>query len=315
MILKQGGNIMCDFQLTTPVAFIIFNRPNLTKKVFEEIRRAKPPRLYIIADGPRTGQEWTKCLAARDVAENIDWNCQVFKNYSNFNLGCGKRTASGLDWVFSLENEAIIFDDDCLPHPTLFRFYQEMLNRYRTDDRIVSIGGNNYRNTRQRMDYSYHFSRFPHVWGWATWRRVWQKFYDYKMSLWPLVRESNLLKDIFCSIEARSLNGQDDLFILSGKDDVEYWRRKFDVVHSGQFNTWDYQFFLAAFLQNGLAVLPNVNLVSNIGFGEEASSTTTITELANVPTEPITFPLKHPPFMIRDAWDDAYMQLIFKRSC
>lgn len=130
---------MSNFELTIPVVLIIFNRPHLVKRVFDEIRRAKPPRLYIIADGPRPHHpdDVEKCLAARAIIEEVDWDCKVFKNFSDVNLGCGQRTASGLDWVFSLEEQAIIFDDDCLPHPTLFRFYQEMLERYRGDDRIV----------------------------------------------------------------------------------------------------------------------------------------------------------------------------------
>lgn len=308
---------MNDFVLTTPVVLTIFNRAHLVKRVFEEIRRAKPTRLYVIADGPRPNHPYDKerCLAAREAVEAVDWDCQVFKNYSDDNLGCGRRTASGLDWVFSMEEQAIIFDDDCLPHPTLFRFYQEMLDRYRGDDRIVSIGGNNYRFNGQRLHYSYHFSRFPHLWGWATWRDVWQRYYDFKINLWPEIRDNNWLTDIFGLVQAEAGPGSEVFKTICRDEDIRYWSRKFNIIHKEMWNTWDYQFFFMSFLQNGLAVLPNVNLVSNIGFGDEATHTCNVTELANVPTEPMTFPLLHPPFMIADAFADAYMQLIFNRSC
>lgn len=308
---------MSDFALTAPVVFIIFNRPGLTQRVFAEISKAKPPKLYVIADGPRADSphDPEKCAATREIVEKIDWECQVIKDYSDSNMGCGKRISSGLDKVFSLEEEAIILEDDCLPHPTLFRFYQELLSRYRDDGRIISIGGNNYRFAQQRMKYSYHFSRYPHIWGWATWRRVWQNYYDFKMSLWPEIRDSNWLYDIFSSIRAEAGLEKDRFSIHGGSDDVTYWQNKFDIVHKGILDIWDYQFFFACFMQNGLAVLPNVNLVTNIGFGADATHTGGKSELADVPTESMQFPLKHPPFMIRDAWVDAYMQLIFNRSC
>lgn len=308
---------MSSFVLTIPVVLTIFNRPHLVKRVFEEIRKAKPPKLYVIADGPRPDHpdDKAKCQATREIIETVDWDCQVFKNYSEVNLGCGKRTASGLDWVFSTEEQAIIFDDDCLPHQTLFRFYQEMLDRYRGDERIVSIGGNNYNFNGQRLHYSYHFSRFPHLWGWATWRYVWQKYYDFKINLWPEIRDNNWLMDIFGHVQAETALKGDIFKTYCRREDIWYWYNKFDIIHKGMWNTWDYQFFFMCLLQHGLAVLPNVNLVSNIGFGDGATHTCNETELANVSTEPMTFPLVHPPFMIPDAWADAYMQLIFNRSC
>ena len=136
---------MSDWQLTTPVAFIIFKRPDTTRKVFEEIRRAKPPKLLVIADGPRPNivGEAEKCAAARAIIDSVDWECEVLKNYSDENLGCKQRVSSGLDWVFDNVEEAIILEDDCLPHPTFFRFCEELLEKYRDDERVMKIDGTN----------------------------------------------------------------------------------------------------------------------------------------------------------------------------
>jgi hypothetical protein len=164
---------MADFQLTTPVAFLIFNRPDTTAKVFEAIRQAKPPKLLVVADGPRPDRpdDIEKCKAARGVVEQVDWDCEVLRNYSDVNLGCKKRVSSGLDWVFNTVEEEIILEDDCLPHPTFFRFCEELLDYYRHDERIMVISGDNFQFGRNCTEYSYYFSRYNHCWGWSTWRR------------------------------------------------------------------------------------------------------------------------------------------------
>jgi len=307
---------MIDFQLTTPVVFIIFNRPDKTQEVFNKIREARPSKLLVIADGPRAGRrdDREECAATRVIIESVDWDCEVIQNYSETNLGCGKRIASGLDWVFNIVEEAIILEDDCLPHPTFFRYCQETLERYRDDGRIMAIGANHYEFGRRRMEYSYHFSRYPHIWCWATWRRAWQ-YYDFEMKLWPEVRDHKWLFDIFGKSKAEFSNGKHEFKILGGARDAEYWHSKFELVYRGGLNTWDYQVNFACFLQHGLVVLPNVNLVSNIGFGVKATHTKNISELANVPVTAMEFPLKHPPFVIRDTWADEYMQSIFIHSC
>src|SRR4030095_1100293 len=133
-------------RLQTPVALLIFNRPETTARVLAEIRNARPAKLLIIGDGPRPGEpaDAERCLAARAAAANIDWGCEVLKNYSDVNLGCGQRPASGLDWVFQNVDRAIIMEDDCLPHPTFFRFCDELLEHYRDDERVMTVSGNNF---------------------------------------------------------------------------------------------------------------------------------------------------------------------------
>ncbi|MEW6491011.1 MAG: glycosyltransferase family 2 protein, partial [Cyanobacteriota bacterium] len=164
--------------MKTPVVFIIFNRPDTTQKVFEAIRQAHPPLLFVIADGPRPNKpgEDQKCAATRAIIDQVDWDCEVLTNYSEINLGCERRVSSGLNWVFDTVEEAIILEDDCLPHPTFFSFCEELLDYYRNDQRVMVITGQNVQFGRKRTDYTYYFSRYNHCWGWASWRRAWRSY-------------------------------------------------------------------------------------------------------------------------------------------
>jgi hypothetical protein len=284
---------MADFQLRTSVAFLIFNRPDTTEKVFEAIRQAKPPKLLVVADGSRPDRpdDVEKCAAARAIIERVDWDCEVLKNYSDVNLGCKNRVSSGLDWVFNTVEEAIILEDDCLPHSTFFRFCDELLDYYRDDKRIMVISGVNFQFGRKRTEYSYYFSRYNHCWGWATWRRAWQ-YYDIDMKLWSIIRDGDWLK-----------------YILQDSKAVKYWTNFFQNVYNENINSWATRWTLACWIQNGLTILPNVNLVSNIGFGEGATNTTiSKSRFANIPVEEMDFPLKHPPFLLRHVEADDFTQ-------
>jgi len=300
---------MSGFQFTTPVVFMVFNRPHVTEQIFNEIRKIRPSKLLIIADGPRPNRpdDVEKCMATRHIIEQVDWECEVLKNYADVNLGCKRRVASGLDWVFSIVEEAIILEDDCLPHPTFFPFCQEMLERYRDDQRIMTISGNNFQYGQRRTPYSYYFSRYAHVWGWATWRRAW-KCYDVDMNQWPEVRTGYWLFDILGSMRADIKNGQCHFDVMGSMQAIEYWYKIFDSTYAGKIDTWDYQLIFTSWLQNALHILPNVNLVSNIGFGVDATHTKIVRKCANMPVEEAKFPLQHPPFIIRDAGADDYTQ-------
>ncbi|GCA72403.1 hypothetical protein MiYa_03954 [Microcystis aeruginosa NIES-2519] len=291
---------MTDFQLTTPVALLIFNRPDTTARVFEAIRQAKPPKLLVVADGPRPDRpdDIEKCKAARAIIEGVDWDCEVLKNYSDLNLGCRKRVSSGLDWVFEMVEEAIILEDDCVPDPTFFRFCEELLEYYRHDQRITVISGNNFQLGKKLTDYSYYLSRYNHCWGWATWRRAWQ-YYDGEMKHWPQVRDGDWLTAILEETQA-----------------VKYWTKIFQTTYDNKNDSWAYRWTFSCWIQNGLTILPNVNLVSNIGFGEDATHTIgSKSRLANLTVKEMNFPLKHPPFLIRDEAADSYTQKnIFQRN-
>jgi hypothetical protein len=270
---------MRDFKLMLPVAFIIFNRPDTTERVFAEIARAKPPKLLVVGDGPRTGRpgEAEKVAAARAIIQRVDWDCEVLTNFSEVNLGCKKRVSSGIDWVFEQVEEAIILEDDCLPDITFFRFCQEMLERYRNDQRIGMISGDNFQFGRRYGDDSYYFSKYVHIWGWATWRDRWVGSYDVSMAKWPRVRDEGMIADIVGDVH-----------------EAVYWGKIFERVHRGRIDTWDYQWVFANWVNGRSSVVPAVNLISNIGFGVNATHTTGVSELENLPITPIKFPLIHP---------------------
>ncbi len=286
---------MTSVTLKTPVVFIIFKRADTTARVFEAIRQVKPSRLLVVADGPRSDRpgEAEQCAATRAIIDQVDWNCEVIKNYSEINLGCAKRVSSGLDWAFSLVEEAIILEDDCLPHLTFFDFCEELLTRYRDDNRIMSISGQNVQLGQKTTDDSYYFSRYNHCWGWASWRRAWQ-CYDLEMKNWADVRTHHVLKDIF----------EDDRA-------AKYWTQIFQDTYDKKHRTWDYQWTLSCWLQGGVSIISSVNMISNIGFSLDATNTQT-TE-ANNPyaamiAEPLKFPLKHPRYIVRNSRADAITQ-------
>ncbi len=272
--------------LTTPVAFLIFNRPDLTEKVFNEIAKAKPKKLLVVADGPRNKEDAVKCQQVRAVIEKVDWECEVSKNYSDVNLGCRKRVSSGIDWVFSQVEEAIILEDDCLPAPSFFYFCQSLLEYYRNDTRIFCISGNNFQFNNSRTNYTYYFSKYTHIWGWATWRRAW-KHYDEKMSSWPDFKKSDLLRACSENIYERY-----------------WWSKFFESTYNGLIDTWDYQWLYTCWTQNGLTVIPNVNLVSNIGVRHDSTHKINH-KLAYIPVNKINH-INHPEFIIRNQMADQF---------
>jgi hypothetical protein len=282
---------MTSFTLTTPVAFIIFNRPDTTAKVFNEIAKARPPILLVVADGPRDNRvgEAERVAATRAIIEKVDWPCEVLCNFSDINLGCKARVASGLDWVFAQVPEAIILEDDCLPDPSFFRFCQELLEYYRQDKRVGMISGDNFQFERWRTLDSYYFSKYFHIWGWATWRDRWQETYDVSMTGWPVMREEGRLKEL-----------------LGSRKEAKFWTAIFNKVYSGKIDTWDYQWAYANWVNNRVGILPTVNLISNIGFGSDATHTVRASDLANLPTKSLRFPLHHPSELIKNSKADEF---------
>lgn len=281
---------MSDWHLTTPVAFIIFNRPDTTERVFAEIAKAKPRILLVVADGARANRvgEIEKCAATRAIINKVNWDCKILTNYSDTNLGCKNRVASGLDWIFEQVPEAIILEDDCLPEPSFFRFCEEMLERYRDDERIAMISGDNFQFGRTRGDASYYFSRYNHIWGWASWRRAW-KGYDKEIALWPMVRNHEYLSAI-----------------IKNKKEIRYWSQIFERTFQGKIDTWDYQWMLHSWIQGRISVMPNVNLISNIGFGADATHTQGVSMYADMKTQELSFPLQHPAAILPHHAADSY---------
>lgn len=281
-------------KLDTPVVFIVFNRPETTQQVIDAIRLAQPSKLFIIADGPREDnrEDIEKVTLVRSIIDQVNWPCDVSANYAEVNLGCKKRVSSGLNWVFAQVERAIILEDDCLPHPSFFRFCEEMLAKYSKDEKIMHISGDNFQFGRRYGGGSYYFSRYAHVWGWATWKRAWQN-YDVDLKRWLFSDKKKILRD-FSSFRERY-----------------FWRKTLDNVMAGKIDTWDFQWAFTCMERGALAIIPNVNLVSNIGFGADATHTENVSRFSKIPTEPMEFPLVHPESIARNRIADSNTSKLF----
>ncbi|MCX6967573.1 MAG: glycosyltransferase family 2 protein [Verrucomicrobia bacterium] len=246
--------------MKTPVVFLVFNRPEPVRRVFERIRQARPQQLLVVCDGPRphVPTDAQRVAEVRNIIEkSVDWPCELLTNYAEKNMGCRERVNSGLDWAFSLVEEAIILEDDCLPSLSFFPYCEALLERYRNEPRVMHIGANNFQGWRRRTVRSYFFSKYNHIWGWATWRRAWQ-LSDKEGACWKNPVQRAQIETLFDSPEERA-----------------YWSPIFDSLTSPESrpNTWDYSWMLTCWAHGGLAAYPSVNLVENIGFGADATHT------------------------------------------
>jgi predicted SAM-dependent methyltransferase len=276
---------------STPVIFLIFRRPDLTAQVFEQIRLAQPPKLFVVADGPRNEDEAKLCEQTRQIIETVDWDCEVYKNYSDVNLGGPYCCSQGISWAFEQVEEAIILEDDCLPCQSFFYFCEELLNYYRDDTNVMHISGSNFQFMQKRTEYSYYFSIYALCWGWATWKRSWKQF-DLQLKTWPEFRQSNLLVKLFNSDQ-----------------EIEFWSCIFDRVFNGRSIHWDYAWKYACFYYNGVAITPHINLISNIGFGDNATHTKdSSSPLYNLPTHEIDTILHPSNFDINSLADQFTFQ-------
>ncbi len=316
---------------------LVFNRPEHTARVFDRVREARPPMLFVVADGPRPGRadDEVNCAAVRRVFERVDWPCEVVRLFSETNLGCKQRVGSGITEVLNRVEAAIFLEDDCLPEPTFFPYCEELLERYRDDERVMMISGDCFppRELIQRAAgasaepgalTSYHFTRFMHIWGWATWRRAWAH-YDPALTRWPQLRDRDWLRQRFQS-----------------RADALFWRLWFQACWEGRMNTWDIPWAFSCWTApvrgsekwggggsggsetgGGLAICPNVNLVTNIGFdgsgthvgvgrsdARRKARKSRTPKFANLPTEPMAFPLRHPtviaPCVAAEQWTQRF---------
>ena len=278
---------------------IIFNRPEHTKRVLKKIREVRPKKLYVIADGPRSDKPLDPelVLACRRLTDVIDWDCDVVRDYSEINLGCRERVVTGLSKVFDQEDRAIILEDDCLPSKSFFYFTQTLLDRYADDSRIGSIAGTLPTGFSNPGHESYFFSKYPQIWGWGTWSRVW-KNYDAAITDWPNLRKTNFLEGV-----------------LYTKKAIANWRWNFDRIQKNEIDTWDYQFVFTMWKHNLLTVIPSTNLISNIGFGPDATHTfDSSSEFSNIASNEMSFPMVHPEFVSATSVDELIDRLRFNTS-
>lgn len=249
------------------VLMLVFNRPDVTEQVFQAVRSARPPRLYIAADGPRPGrlQDQETTAQVREVIKQVDWPCEVHTRFLTVNLGCRDAVSSAIDWFFSKEEQGIVLEDDVLPSPAFFIYCDTMLERYKHDQRVFSVVGNNLVEPWYQHPQSHFFSNVFFVWGWASWRRAW-KHYDVNIAQWPKTK----------------LQVGQPPYRPTQKLHRAYWNLVFDLTYKQQIATcWDHQWTYTHWVQDALCVTPSRNLVQNIGFGTEATHTS-VTEPAYI---------------------------------
>lgn len=256
----------------TPILFIIFNRLETAQLVFNEIKKIKPKFLYITADGPREEKigEKEKCESVRAIFQEIDWDCEIKTLFHVKNLGCDENIITALNWFFENVEAGIILEDDCLPSQSFFFFCQTLLEYYKNNPRIMHISGDNFKFGKKIGEGDYYFSRYTHSWGWATWRRSWQ-YFDKEMNFFPEFKKENKIKNI-----------------LNYQPAQKYWLGFFKKLHYGKFSFWDAKWLFTVWTHDGISILPNQNLVSNIGFGKEATHTKKLNSLANISNNELT---------------------------
>jgi hypothetical protein len=236
------------------VVVFLYRRPALVRELLLILREQKPERIWLVADGPKNGAEKLLCEEARREAEGaITWPCEIRRVYAERNLGLKQRIETGLDAVFAQEEQALILEEDCHPTPDFFPFCETLLEKYRNEPMVGAISGNCFLPMGINMTTDYSFSRYPHIWGWATWARAWNK-YDRKSWAWP--------KDGFRRF-----------FPEADPKEMAYWDRIFGRIASGQFSTWDYGWISWFWMNGWVAITPGQNLVRNAGFGPEATNT------------------------------------------
>ncbi len=257
----------------TPILLLIFNRPDTTLEVLKAIRAIKPAKLFIVADGPRNNKpgDLILCEKTRQVAlQAVDWECELITDFRKQNLGCGVGVYTGITWFFNQVDKGIILEDDCLPDLTFFKFCEELLNHYESNDKVMHISGNNFQFGKLRGTASYYFSKYTHNWGWATWKRAWSKF-QFKIDDLSISINNRLFEDM----------------LLSGEE-IKYWKNTFEELEDGKADVWDGQWLYSVWKHKGVSILPNKNLVKNIGFNQNATHTFSLDSiLSNIKTKPI----------------------------
>jgi len=299
MIKENNLKFTPPHPLNTAVLFLVFNRLDTTKQVFEAIREAKPPRLYVAADGARetkNGEE-EKTKQVRDyILSSIDWECEVKTLFRDQNFGCKMAVSGAIDWFFKNEEMGIILEDDCLPSQSFFWFCEELLEKYKEDMRVWHIAGNNFHlGWKRDEDYSYYFSYYGSIWGWASWRNRWQ-YYDVEMQGYEEIKSKNYLWDVF-----------------GNKEEANFRISNFDEIRNG-LNTWDFQWAYARFINSGLSIVPTMNLIENLGFNEDATHTTSSSKWSELALSEIDMNLNHPKFIIRDKVSDDKFALNFTKT-
>lgn len=276
----------------TPILLIVFNRPSITQLSFDQIKKVKPRFLFVAADGPRADKpdDIQRCFATRKIFEQVDWPCELRTLYRHQNLGCGYGPAEAISWFFKHVEQGIILEDDCLAHESFFSFCEEILNKYKDNEKVSMIGGTNALLGWNAAKQSYLFTNMGFSWGWASWRRAWKHF-DYSASLWKTPEGKERVK--------RHLKNVSYFAHFANEFDSYFQDVRPDV--------WDFQWLFSCFYQESYCIMPTTNLISNIGFDDNATHTfNPNTNVAHLKQIGLKFPLKHPPMKINSFFEWYY---------
>ncbi len=269
---------MNDYQLNKAVLFLVFNRPDVTTRVFAAIREAKPPRLYAAANGPREHHkdDHFKCVEVRNlITENIDWPCELYTLFRDEHLSACDAGSSAINWFFERENDGIILEDDILPHPDFFRFCEELLDKYADNEQVMHISGSNFNPARWYANADYYFSKYAISHGWATWKHSWQSYvndlaaFDYfpsDIKIIPNEKERNRFVKLFLQVRE----------------------------NADEFNSWDFQWLCSILHSGGLAVQTNINLISNLCLDAKVKRVMDRWKTVNIHTLKLPETLVHP---------------------
>jgi hypothetical protein len=289
--------LLSPMQFQTPILFLVFNRPEPTRQVFQAIREYQPSHLFVAADGPRpqASGEWRLCAETRAILKEVDWQCEVHTLFRDHNLGCGAAVSEAITWFFDQVEEGIILEDDCLPDSTFFSFCEEMLDRYRHHPEVGTVSGDNFLPRALHMDQPYGFSKYVQIWGWATWRRFW-KNYDFKLTgewaEWEkIVRRANPVQN-----------------------QANYWLQIFNALRGGLIDTWDYQVMFSSWRHEYVHIFPGRNLITNLGYGGDATHTNFQSPLAHMQRESLKDYQVTLPVTVNPGLDDATFYFRFLES-
>ena len=264
---------------STPILLLLYNRPEHTKQLINTLRKIKPIKIYVSADGPndKKPEDNARCEETRNMVKSIDWECNVTTLYQHKNLGCANGVSTAINWFFEQEEEGIILEDDIQPSISFFSFCEELLEKYRMDSRVMMISAINESYSYDIDNSSYFFSIYPNCWGWATWRRAW-KYYDHSMEKWKGLRDTNWISD---KVKHPKI--------------YKRYRGVFELVSENKLDSWAYRWVFANFCQAGLTIIPTKNLAKNIGFGTDSTHTNNPQDSeAYLVANEIDLPLVHP---------------------
>ena len=294
------------YQCKSPVVLIFFNRPDTFEKVFEEVRKAKPSMLFLVQDGPRSEKDIPGITACRSIAESVNWECEVIRDYSDVNLGCGVRPQSGITNALKQVEEVIILEDDCVPSQSFFRYCDELLEKYKNDSRVAYISGLNHFEEWNCGESDYFFTKSGAIWGWATWRRAWDN-YDYNVV--------GMNDEYILELTKKQITNK-----FAAESRMKSWIKASQAASNGEkLSYWDAQWGFVKYSQNMLVAVPKKNLIHNIGVGATSTHAQNLVQTSYVkyknfvfiPTYEFEFPLKHPKCCVCDV---DYDNLVYKCS-